>query len=259
MASLRLINRLARAWRLPRREVVRRLQREIANATNAYLNRRRRGVLHIGANEAAEASLYGDVPVIWFEADRDRMPGLLRNIAPFPHQRAFCVLLGDREGEADFHIANWRDMKGATSSVFPFGPAAVGADSLWPDADLHVERTVRLRMRKLDSVLEEHAIDPAQFDTWVMDVQGAESLVLAGAHRALASCRVILMEVSTISVYEGGALYPDLKGQLAKHQFIPLLEPEIVGMKHGDVTFIHRALIRRSPLLRIVMCLMPRN
>jgi FkbM family methyltransferase len=248
---LRLINRLAYGWRLPRRELLPRLLRKIANA---YLDRRRRGVLHIGAHEAAEASLYGDVPVIWFEADRDRMPGLLRNIAPFPHQRAFCVLLGDREGETDFHLAS---NYGAASSVFSFGPAVVGRDSLFPD--LHMKRTVRLRMRKLDSVLEEHAIDPAQFDTWVLDVQGAESLVLAGAHGALASCRIILTEVSTVSVYDGGALYPDLKRQLVEHQFIPLLEPEIVGMKHGDVTFIHRALIRRSPLLRIVMCLTPRN
>jgi hypothetical protein len=92
-----------------------------------------------------------------------------------------------------------------------------------------------------------------------MDVQGAESLVLAGAHRALASCHCVRTEVSTVSVYEGGVLYPDLKRQLAEHQFIPLLEPEFVGMKHGDVTFIHRTLIHGSPLLRIVMSLMPHH
>src|SRR5262249_53010535 len=156
------------------------------------------------------------------------MPGLLRNIAPFPSQRAFCTLLGDCRREVDFHIAS---NCGASSSLFALGSSAVGRESLWPDIDLHIERTVRLPMETVDAFLAKHKIDLASFDTWVLDVQGAEVLVLVGATHSLRSCRVIRTEVSTVEVYEGGARYADLRAHFAAYGFVPLLEPHVTNVQ----------------------------
>lgn len=246
-----LISRLIGIWRMPSHERFPRLLRKLANA---YLSRRSRGILHIGAHEGAEAKWHRNKKVIWIEANPEHMEGLRRNIAAFPNHRAFCGLIGDAKRDVDFHIAS---NFGASSSVFAFGPYATGADSLWPDANLHMHRTTRLRMRTLDTFLTENVIDAREYDHWVIDVQGAELLVLKGATCGLACCKVLTLEVSTVEVYNGGPLYGEIRETLASAHFIPLVEPYSLNMRHGDVTFIHESM-KQSFYLRVLLFLLAR-
>lgn len=250
--ALRAIRYLMPIWRMSLREKALRLNQKLIKL---HLDRRYRGTVHIGANEGAEAYKYGRRKVIWIEANPELMPSLLNNIAPYSTQQAHCALLGDGERDVDFHIAS---NSGLSSSVYSFGRYSTGDRSLWPDAGLHMQRSVRLRMETLDSFVESHAIDLSDYDHWVVDVQGAELLVLRGAGKSLAHCKAILIEISTVEVYEGAALYPEIKHFLAMRGFVPLLEPQTVDLKHGDVMFVH-ASMKETTYLRALRWLLARS
>jgi 2-O-methyltransferase len=245
---MRLTQRLLNLWRMPRRQRYPHLLRKLLNA---YLSKRIQGVLHIGANVGQEAKRYADKKVVWIEADPEIMTALRHNIAPFPNQRAFCVLLGDREREVDFNISsNW----GESSSVFAFGPYAVGERSLWPDLNLTMQKTVRLKMRTLDAFAAENNLELHAYDHWVIDVQGAELLVLKGAVRCLRFCKTATLECSTVEIYEGGASYEDVKRAMAGWGFRPLIEPYSLNIQSGNITFLHES-IRDSLFVRALMFL----
>lgn len=235
---MELVSRAARFWQLPRRERLRRVARKLITR---YLDNRRGGILHVGAHNGREALAYGMRRVIWFEANPALMPLLSQQLEAFPSQRAFCVALGDRVGQVDFHVA---PDDGETSSLFDFGRFASGHDSLWPALDLRMEKTIRVNMTTLDAFLADHRLDPADYDRWFIDVQGAELLVLEGAQKSLPHCRVLFTEISTVEVYRGAALYPDVKRVLDAAGFVALADPEQLGIRHGGVTFVHRSLCR---------------
>lgn len=241
-----LVRRFSDAGRVPQKEL---LRRQIHKLINHYLNNRDGGVLHIGANNAEEAYLYGDRPVIWFEANPDVMPRLQQNIEAFLNHQAFCVLLGNERREVDFHIAS---NGGSSSSIFAFGRYLAGRESLWPDLNLRMERTIRLEMQTLDGILAKHDIDASAYDRWVVDVQGAELLVPKGAADSLRHCKIISLEVSTVEVYEGGVRYPEIRDYLRTAGFIPIVEPNTLSMPHGDITFVHPSLWN-SPYFRSLM------
>lgn len=250
--ALRAIRFLLPIWRMPLHEKALRLYQKLIKL---HLDRRYRGTFHIGANEGAEAYKYGNRKVIWIEANPELMPGLLKNIAPYSRQQAYCALLGDGEREVDFHIAS---NSGLSSSVYSFGRYSTGDRSLWPDAGLKMQRSIRLRMETLDRFVESQGIDLDGYDHWVVDVQGAELLVLQGAEKSLAFCKAIVIEISTVEVYEGGALYPEIKHFLVTRGFMPLLEPQTVDLKHGDVMFVH-ASVKETPYLRALRGLLARS
>jgi len=78
-------------------------------------------------------------------------------------------------------------------------------------------KEVRLRMETLDRVLADAGIGKPDF--LKLDTQGYELEILKGAPKALASAQAVLMEVSTISLYEGGPLFHDVLTFMQAHQY----------------------------------------
>src|SRR5262249_17580699 len=56
-----------------------------------------------------------------------------------------------------------------------------------------------------DDVLREHGLKPNLFELLVIDVQGAEALVLKGAMETLRHVKAIAIEVNFVDMYRGGA------------------------------------------------------
>jgi FkbM family methyltransferase len=194
------------------------------------------GILHLGAHTGQEREVYRELgkPVVWVEANPAIFPLLQSNIATIPHHSALCALLGDTDGkEQTFHISN--NSAGVSSSVFPFGEYATGERSLWPELDLKMVSTITLPMVRLDTLLAANKSDPRDYNFWVLDLQGAEILTLAGAGQSLIHCRTVLAEVSEKEVYRGGAVYQDLQRHLAAAGFSPAWEPHL---PHDDVLFV---------------------
>lgn len=196
------------------------------------------GALHLGAHLGQEAPAYAaaGLAVVWVEALPHIYERLAARLKSFPRQRALCAVLGDVDGKkVSFNVSN--NWEGVSSSLFEFGPYAAGEKSLWPELDLKMIDRIELEMTTLDHLLERERVDPAAHDHWSLDLQGAELLALKGAARAVASCRSMLVEVSSARVYQGGVLYDEVAAHLRDCGFLPAWMPE---KTHDEVLFLRR-------------------
>lgn len=194
------------------------------------------GILHLGAHTGQEREAYArnHRPVAWVEAHPVIYRRLQDNLKPFPEQLALRGLLAEVDGrEMDFRRSN--NMNGESSSMFEFG---VHAHALWPDQELEMIERVPLRTVTLDTLLAEHGLAAADYDFWVIDLQGAELRALQGAQQSLHACRAILMEVSTVEVYRGGVQWAELRDYLQARGFASAWEPI---RPHDDVLFVPRS------------------
>lgn len=180
--------------------------------TNAFLCGAR-GVVHIGANSGQECRLYAEMelPAIFVEALDGPFKTLTERISAYPDQRAFKYLLTDVDDkEYVFHVASNR---GQSSSIFEFGDHV----KIWPD--VHFVRTVKLNSTTFKTMVEREGIDLALYDALVMDVQGAELLVLQGMGDLLDEFRWIRCETADFEVYKGCCQMKDLDEYLIPRGF----------------------------------------
>ena len=187
------------------------------------------GILHIGAHLGKEGRRYftSGVPVLWVEEIPSVYEKLLRNIRTFPNQNAICALLGDQN---DIYVQfNLASNNNASSSIFTFGDE-LGFDSLSMDSQ------ISLRMKRLDSIY--NLEDLVNYQHWVVDVQGAELLVLKGAGKLIQNCKSLLVEVSTRQVYRGGVLWKELASFLSDFDLMPLWQPG--NQSHENIIFIKK-------------------
>lgn len=145
--------------------------------------------------------------------------------------RIFPVAISDRDGSTQFHVT---DNDGESSSLLNFGSHS----KLFPE--VHVQRTLEVTTRRLDSVIAEHGLAPP--DLLLIDVQGAEHQVLAAmGPELLQRVRLIYTEVSTDRVYESGGLLCDVEALLAPG-FVNLGYASLrAGVPmHGNAVFVAR-------------------
>lgn len=192
-----------------------------------------RGVLHVGAHLGQERDEYArrDLPVVWVEAHPILYRRLVDNLMAYPHQTALRGLIADVDGR-QVEFGRSANVNGESSSMYPFG---AHAHALWPDQELFMIEHVTLPTVTLDSLLAEEEIEPGDYDFWTVDVQGAELRALQGGEYSLRACRALLLEVSTVEIYRGGALWPELKDYLASRGFAPAWTP---ARPHDDVLFL---------------------
>ncbi len=74
-------------------------------------------------------------------------------------------------------------------------------------------------------------------DLLVVDVQGAELLVLKGGLSVLAAAKAVIVEVSRKPYYEGGVLYPELRDFLLARGFAEA-HP---APDHGDQLYLRKS------------------
>jgi FkbM family methyltransferase len=193
------------------------------------------GILHLGGHLGHESTRYAefDQHVIWVEAIPDIAGELKQRVSPFSKQRVVQACITDRDGDRiEFKVSGNHD--GVSSSIFDFGPAASGDDSLWPDANLHMVDVISLETTTIDRLFAQLGVSPSDFNHWIVDLQGAELLALKGGLDSLKHCRSLVVETSTVEVYEGGAQWLDVKALLEEHGFVPAWE----ACGHMDVLFL---------------------
>ncbi len=199
------VKRLARGF-------ARRVARLWPAPTERYLGRCE-SIIHVGANHGAERETYARrrLRVLWVEASPEIFAMLESNLRPYPEQTAIQALLTDTEGtEHVFHLAN---NGGQSSSIFDLAAHR----SLWPD--VHYTGTVTLRSRTLAGVLRDAAYKPGAFDALILDVQGAELLVLKGAGEWLDHFRYIQAEAADFEAYRGAGTLAEITAFLKARGF----------------------------------------
>lgn len=200
---------------------------DLENEIKSNLILNSEGVLHIGAHYGQESEYYNEMQldVIWIEAIPEAYNELRNKISKFAKQRAYCALVGNENlANVDFFISN---NNGSASSIFKISKKADFKSVL-------MQTKLQLPMVRLDTLLSN--VDMTKYDHWIIDVQGAELLVLEGAGYLISFCRSITIEVSTRETYINGARYQHLKDYLFTQGFFPLWEP--AKYDHTDIPFI---------------------
>lgn len=197
-----------------------------------------KGVIHIGANAGQECELYCAMwlPAILVEALDAPFQALTLQTAKYRHQRPLQYLLTDVDGkEYDFGIAN---NEAQSSSIFEFGDHV----KVWPEVK-YVD-SVKLKSTTFKTMVEKEGIDLASYDALVMDVQGAELLVLQGAGELLDAFRFIRCETADFEVYKGCCQMKDLDAYLQPFGFNRVKTIRADGFP--DLGYAYEALYERE-------------
>ncbi|MFL6062326.1 MAG: FkbM family methyltransferase [Marmoricola sp.] len=125
--------------------------------------------------------------------------------------------LGSEAGESVINIASNSD----SSSLLQMGSAHTEAE---PSVGIVGQQKVVVE--RLDDVIDEVA-SPQSRIYLKIDAQGFEREVLAGAEKTLARCQGLQLELSFISLYEGGMLIDDAIGLAYAAGF------QMVGVEQG--------------------------
>ena len=171
-----------------------------------------RGILHLGANRCQEKDIYTQlVPinkVLWVEA----IPSIVRDMQVADASlRIFQGVISDIDNQdIDFYISS---NDGQSSSFLELG--------------LHREyypwvtyvNMMELVTVTVDTFLERHMIAPHHINILVMDLQGAELLALKGANKLLPFIDCIHLEVNSVEIYEGCALFYQIEQWLDNKNF----------------------------------------
>lgn len=171
------------------------------------------GVVHVGANTGQEREFYQkqNLKVVWIEPIDSVFEALVRNIEAFPKQTAFKALLTSQVGEqVTLNIAN---NGGASSSLYDLARHK----EIWPDVDYCGQ--VQVSSRTLDDLVDSRDIDASGCDLLVMDVQGAELLVLKGAETFIENLKFIRLEAADFEAYKGAPLRAEIADFLAERGF----------------------------------------
>jgi FkbM family methyltransferase len=194
-----------------------------------------KGILHLGGHRGQEAPVYDwfNKKVLWIEAIPEIFDYLNDYLNYFYNQKALCALLGDQnKRKKKFYISN---SDSSCSSIFDFSNL-VKEGKLWPDRKFQMQKVLELEMKTLDKVFEENNVDSSIYDHWVLDLQGAEILVLKGAKQSLSSCNSIYIEISKEQYYEkGSATWLEIKNFMVQNNFKLIEEPTL---SHTEVLFI---------------------
>lgn len=179
---------------------------------NRYLRRCRR-LIHIGANEGQERRYYAGLglEVLWVEALPEAYARLCGNLAGMKGQEAVQALLTDEDGkEHEFKVAS---NQGASSSIYEFKEHG----QVWPD--IKFVRTEKLLSKRLDTLMAEIGLPEGHFDVALLDVQGAELVVLKGFGRHLASLRYVQCEAADFEAYAGACSLDELSQFMTQNGF----------------------------------------
>ncbi len=169
--------------------------------------------MHVGANTGQERALYSEygLRVLWVEPIAEVFDELVANLASYPRQRAIRALLTDQDdAEYDFGISS---NKGQSSSLLPLARHR----EMWPRIEYVESR--RLRGITLQSLFRRERLSARDYQALVLDVQGAELMVLKGAGDLLQEFRFIKAEAADFESYAGGARLDDLQVYLQNAGF----------------------------------------
>lgn len=171
-----------------------------------------KGVIHIGAHTGEERILYKrcGLKVLWVEAIPRVFETLQKNIQGYKNQTAANALITDKDGEFyDFKVSN----NGASSSIYDFKDH----EELWPEVKM--SETIRLKSKTLVSLLAEMKLSASDYDALILDVQGAELVVLKGVAPVIKNMRFVQTEAADFELYKGSCTVDMLVSAMADWGF----------------------------------------
>jgi FkbM family methyltransferase len=189
------------------------------------------GVFHIGAHECEEMGFYNRMglskeQVVWIDAMPDKVVEALQRDIP----NIFQAIITDKDDDTvRFNISN----NVQSSSVLPFGTHSA------EHPHVHYVGTFDGKTTTIDTFFSRKSLNPADYNFWNLDIQGAEYLALKGGQNALTHVKALYLEVNEKELYIGCALLPQLDAFLATKGFTRAIT-KMLEHGWGDALYIRK-------------------
>jgi FkbM family methyltransferase len=172
-----------------------------------------RGVIHVGANTGQEFEAYAATnaeTVVYIEPIQAVYAALKNKVEGTKGHFTVKALCSAVAGERlNFNVAS---NQGESSSILELSDHA----KLFPDIT-YVEREEMITTT-VDNIVSSRFAE-RRFDLMVIDVQGAELLVLKGAAETLKKIDAVFTEVSERPLYTGSCVWPEVDNFLGMYDF----------------------------------------
>lgn len=191
-------------------------------------------VIHAGASYCQEREIYQQsrfLPVFWIEALNDVVIDSKDLLRDYPQQQIFNVTLWSlNDVEVEF---NRTSNDGESSSILKLDlHQYIHPNVNQTFSDIHITTT-------LDTFSQNNNL-PNEISLLVLDLQGAELQALQGAAELLKSTKAVFVEVSTVQMYKGQAIFAEVHAFLSSLNF-GLVEHDLFeNAVMGDALYINR-------------------
>lgn len=187
------------------------IEMDLKNLKNKY-NLKLKGIINVGSYLAKEYVTYKELSIdniIFVEAN----PNIIEKLKDQVGKE--CLIFNNLiynldDIELDFKISNHLQ----SSSLLDFEKHKIHH----PDLS-SVINIIKLKTKKLDTLIKENNIDINKFNTLMLDVQGAEKLVLDGFTENIKYIDYIYTEINFDEMYKGCLLFDEFNLYLKTHGF----------------------------------------
>lgn len=188
-----------------------------------------KGVLHIGAHECEELTLYENLGIdkfniVWIDGNIEKVKESQRRNIP----NVYYALISDTDdNEVEFKITN----NGQSSSILDFGSHSIH------HPQVNFVETQKHKTVTINTFFERNRLNMKDYDFWNFDIQGAELLALKGATKVIENVKVLYLEVNTEEVYKGCALISEIDEYLGNYEFKRVIT-KMTEYGWGDALYI---------------------
>jgi FkbM family methyltransferase len=200
-------------------------------------------ILDIGACECEDSIRYSllfpNATIYSFEPLKKNFERCEKNVIKYNRQniKIFNLALSNSEGEEKFYLSSGRP-EGVEVSEWDYGNKS--SSLLKPNLEaiqkwLKFEESTTVVATTLDKFCKKNNI--SHIDFIHMDVQGAELLVLEGAHEILPKIKSIWLEVSQHEFYESQPLKTDIEKFMNSNNFFRVRDTEDLM---GDQLYVNK-------------------
>lgn len=167
-----------------------------------FLQYIKKGIIHVGANTGQERNFYGDsLNVLWIETIPKTFQALCKNVRNFSRHKCLNYLISsDDNKEYVFNIAN----QTGRSSIYQF------TNHHYKDPRFKQNKSVKMKARRLDSLIQEKIINMNLYDALVTDCQGADYDVIISLGKKIKEFKIVKTEVMIKEIYKSITLEPQI-------------------------------------------------
>lgn len=199
-------------------------------------------IVELGARDCRETIMfnkeYPQARIYTFECNPDKLPECRERVKGISNITLIEKAVTDKEGKITFHQIDtektetvWADGNPGASSLYK----ATGKYTL----ENYVQKEVEVTATTLKNELPARGVK--NIDLLWMDIQGAELAALKGLGNMLQQVSVIHSEVEFFEMYEGQALFWDVKSFLNEHGFKLVKFTSYYKNHAADAVFINTA------------------
>lgn len=154
-----------------------------------------KGILHIGAHKCEELETYLKYTtvdkILWVEAIKSLID---KNLEKNPLLKIINAVVSDEDGkDIEFKITNLTNCSSILNLKYH--------KEIHPE--IKIVETISMQTKTIQTLYKENNINKLDYNTLVMDIQGAELLALKGMGDIINSVDIIYVEVNEKELYEG--------------------------------------------------------